>query len=270
MKVKRKHCLFCKNGKSFKDREHVFPKWLLEELNYKTQTQPFFETKYNEIKNFDVKSDSKLFAKFNFDNFKSPYVCDDCNGGWMSNLEGKIKPILLPLIHGQKELKDLTKQEKNLIAIWSIKTTCVIESVNFSKTSYISFDPKILKDRQTLPPGWAVFAFTHNATNTLGWFSNNVWYIEGNLTHELRTKCDGFKKTIFQLKNLILATIFIGDERLKLKTVNSVHFPIDINLNLEWISQPASPSFTSYRNVVENSSDDLMFRFLGAFSLCVI
>ncbi len=181
MKVKRNHCVFCENGKSFKGKEHVFPKWLLEELNYKTKTQPFFETEFNKIDDFKVDSESNLRAKFNFDNFRSPYVCENCNKGWMSNLEGKIKPILVPLIHGHKDLENLTKPEKLLIARWAVKTTCVIESVNFSKSSYIPFDPKVIKTRQTLPPGWAVFAFTHKATNTLGWFSNNVWFIEGIL-----------------------------------------------------------------------------------------
>lgn len=270
MKIQRKTCIFCAKGKSFKSREHVFPRWLLENLNYKNNPQPFFSTEFNTITDNFVDSTSNEFAKFNFDNFLSPYICDDCNKGWMSNLECKIKPLILPLINGEKKLEDLSKVEKRMIARWSVKTTCVIESVNFSKSSYISFDPKIIKDRQTLPPGWAVFAFTHESTNTLTWFSNNVWFIEGFLTDDLRTKCEGYKKIIFQLKNLVIATIFIGDERLKLKAVKKTHYPIDINLNYEWVTKPVAPSFNSYKGVIENSSDDLMFRFLGAFSLSII
>lgn len=270
MKVKRKHCIFCENGKSFKKKEHVFPDWLLEELNYKTKTQPFFETQFNKITDFEVDSVSKLRANFNFDNFRSPYVCDDCNGGWMCNLEGKIKPILVPPIHEHRGLETLTKSEKLLIARWAVKTTCVIKSVNFFKLSNFSFDPKVIRNRQTLPPGWAVFAFTHKPTSTISWYSNNVCCIEGILTDELQAKVEESRKTIFQLKNLVIATIFIGSENLKLKAVNSIHFPIDINLNYEWVSEPASPSFTSFKNVVKNSSDDVMFKSLGALSLRVI
>lgn len=270
MKVKRKNCIFCKNGESFKKKEHIFPKWISEELNYKTQPQPFFETKFKEIKDIEIKSDSRMFAKFNFNNFLSPYICDDCNGGWMCNLEGTLKPILVPLIEGVKNLEVLSKSEKLLIARWAVKTACVIESVNFTESSNFSFDPKLIRERQTLPPGWAVFAFIHNATNTLTWFSNNVWFVEGNLTDELRIKVEDCRKTIFQFKDLVIATIYIGDERLKLKAVSSTHFPIEINLNYQWTSQPATPSFTTYKNVEKDSTDDLMFRFLGSFSLCIV
>ncbi len=270
MKTENNNCIFCKKEMSKIGKEHIVSDWILKYLNYKIQAQPFFETQFKEINTFNVESESKLHKEISFNKFLSPYICHDCNTGWMSKIESKIALILKPIIAGNKELVTLTKSEKLLIARWAIKTTCVIESINFSELSNFSFDSQILKDRQTMPPGWAVFAFTHQATSTIGWLSNNVWFIEGILSDELKVKAEECKKTIFQLKNLIIATIYIGDARLKLKAVKPIHFPINVNLNYEWVLQPTSPSFTTYKNVEKDSSDDLMFRFLGAFSLCIV
>lgn len=30
------------------------------------------------------------------------HVCGDCNTGWMSRLEGRVKPILVPAVTGQQ------------------------------------------------------------------------------------------------------------------------------------------------------------------------
>ena len=271
MKIKRNLCIFCENGKSFKSKEHVFPQWILEELDFRNNVRPFSETQVKNINNSKIDFSRETKNLKNFGNYVSPFVCDDCNHGWMSNLEGKIKPILLPLINGTSSLNILSKEEKILISRWAAKTTCVIDSVNQpTNLIYLAAEPSKIRTSPNLPPGWAVFAKTHSATNPIGFVTNDFWWIEGNVSKELEEKLKQYKRTIIQLKNLILVTVFIGDIRLKLKAVKLLHFPININLNIEWLLHPAPPSFTTFQNLEKESTENLSSEFIGALSLEVL
>jgi len=271
MEIKRKQCIFCNDSKSFKSKEHVFPQWVLEELDCRNTVRPFSETQIQNVNNDQTNFDRKTKVRKNFGNHVSPFVCDDCNNGWMSRLESKTKPILLPLINGTASLGSLSKEEKILISRWAAKTTCVIDSVNQPTDSiYLAAEPTEIRVRYNLPPGWAVFARRHSATNPIGFVTNDFWWVEGNVSKEIEEKLKQYKRTIIQLKNLILATVFIGDEQLKLKAVKSFHFPININLNIEWISYPRSSSFFTFLNMEQESTENLVSEFAGALSLEVL
>ena len=51
---------------------------------------------------------------------KTKEVCQGCNNGWMSKLEAKVKPILTPLVDGEKVA--LSADDQQLLALWAIKT----------------------------------------------------------------------------------------------------------------------------------------------------
>ncbi|WP_417220935.1 hypothetical protein [Arthrobacter sp.] len=52
-------------------------------------------------------------------------VCGDCNGGWLSNLEEDVAPILKPLMSG--ESKHMKTAERVLLARWAMKTAFMVE-----------------------------------------------------------------------------------------------------------------------------------------------
>lgn len=194
MEIRRKQCIFCSNGKSFKSKEHVFPQWVLEELNLRNTVRPFSETSLQNINDTQPIFDRKTKAKKNFGNYVSPFVCDDCNLGWMSRLEAKAKPVLLPLIHGTGSLDTLSKEEKVLISRWAAKTACVIDSVNQpTDLIYLAAESAEIRTRYNLPPGWAVFAKTHSATNPIGFVTNDSWWVEGYVPKELEEKLKQYK-----------------------------------------------------------------------------
>ncbi len=271
MNVKKKQCIFCTNGKSFKSKEHVFPQWVLEELDFRNIVQPFSETQIKIKNGLEFETDRKIEHYKNYGNYVSPFVCDDCNHGWMCVLEGKIKPVILPLINGTATLDELSKEQKILISRWAVKTACVIESLNKSVNSTgLAAEPSAIRTKYNLPPGWAVFAKTHKATLPIGFVSNDIWWVEGDVSNELEEKLKQYKKTVIQLKDLILVTVFIGDSRLKLQVVKSFHFPININLNIGWLSKPAPPIFNTFLGVKQESTENLLSEFVGAISLEVI
>lgn len=52
-------------------------------------------------------------------------VCAICNGGWMSDLEAQVSPLLMP---DQLDGRPLTHAEQTLLAVWSMKTTLVLNA----------------------------------------------------------------------------------------------------------------------------------------------
>jgi hypothetical protein len=188
----------------------------------------------------------------------------------MCNLEGKVKPILLPLIHGTGSLHNLSDTDKTLISRWAVKTSCVMDSVNPSgKPSLIEAIPNEIRQMSTLPKGWAVFAKIHNATEPIGYLSNDYWWVEGEVSKKLREDLKGYRKTLIQIKNLILVTVFLGEAELLLKAVKSIHYPLDININIKWITEPDSSYYVGFKHSLDDSTVNIMARLGGALSLQV-
>lgn len=89
MNKTKKRCIFC--GEAGGSREDAFPIWLSKATGFKgSPSIPFV---YNEENEFEVKGSwrdsGKLITKS---------ICHSCNTGWMSQLEGKISPLLKPLV----------------------------------------------------------------------------------------------------------------------------------------------------------------------------
>lgn len=55
-------------------------------------------------------------------------VCVSCNNGWMSDLENETKPLLEPMMRGERTLLDLATQAR--LTLWLVKTAMVLEAVD--------------------------------------------------------------------------------------------------------------------------------------------
>jgi hypothetical protein len=53
-------------------------------------------------------------------------VCDQCNNGWMSDLEGSVKPFVGAMIHDIA--LTLTIEHQKLIAVWTTKMAMVLKA----------------------------------------------------------------------------------------------------------------------------------------------
>jgi hypothetical protein len=69
-------------------------------------------------------------------------VCSACNSGWLSELEGAVKPVLQPLILG--EARRLPDDDQALIAAWTCKTALV---------SLLQHSQDDRRDGYGVPPG---------------------------------------------------------------------------------------------------------------------
>src|ERR1700742_2428273 len=93
-------CIFClKPGTT---NEHLFPDWL-RVLFPRTPK----DTTTRGVTQWGQDKLGKLYAmpartihKGHSGVTKIPYVCAGCNNGWMSRLENRARPFLMPLIQG--------------------------------------------------------------------------------------------------------------------------------------------------------------------------
>ena len=106
-------CAFCGSTKRPRGREHVFADWLnsigLEAGQVEVHTGWL----------------NRVARRWTTEGFTATVraVCDDCNHGWLSQLEAAAKPVLTPLILGQP--MELSVDDQRLIATWSCKTALV-------------------------------------------------------------------------------------------------------------------------------------------------
>src|SRR5437879_1861752 len=101
-------------------REDVVPKWLQPHLE-----MPGIQLSHRELK----EGRERPVREHSLKKFIFRAVCARCNSGWMSNLECEAKPVLLPLIQGNRLLSSLTSNEKLLLARWTFKTAFMILGV---------------------------------------------------------------------------------------------------------------------------------------------
>jgi hypothetical protein len=104
-----KKCLFCPNPAD--SAEHIWSDWILRDLK---PTQPI-----------QIKI-GKAEAKWS-DNpeVRIKCVCEKCNNGWMSDIEGENKPHMLAMMNGKPVL--LTPMQQKLLARWAILKAMILD-----------------------------------------------------------------------------------------------------------------------------------------------
>jgi hypothetical protein len=113
-------CLACGSTSSPASKEHVFAAWLLSFLNAKSVSMGLFR------RNTDGSSEPHRQA-IALDSFRLNRLCENCNNGWMSRLEERVKPLVIALMTGGAKLESLDIEQRQLLARWAGKTA-IIES----------------------------------------------------------------------------------------------------------------------------------------------
>lgn len=115
-------------GRESSSAEDVLPTWLRKYLDVVTHEPG----RYFEIRHFvrdpliperleieRVETEKSLFIR------TYETVCGQCNREWMSQIQEKAKPILVPIIEGER--KPLGIHTRQLIAVWSTMTAIMME-----------------------------------------------------------------------------------------------------------------------------------------------
>ena len=99
--------------------EHVWPQWVRETL-YANATSFDHEVKLRD-------EEPRIWPAIGID-VQVKTVCSGCNSGWMAELEGRAKKILVPMAEGQYRV--LQGIELELLALWALKTALMFKCVD--------------------------------------------------------------------------------------------------------------------------------------------
>lgn len=113
-------CIYCDNEGTSK--EHVWPRWIrkhastvmkISPANFQTYSATSEDIGQEPITNLVKKGNSRLSLTIG-------HPCEDCNTGWMHDLEDAAIPIVKPMIEGKKTR--LSETEVRILRAWATKT----------------------------------------------------------------------------------------------------------------------------------------------------
>jgi hypothetical protein len=126
----RRACVFCGRTDQKISGEHVWPAWLGELL-----VEQLAQTSWVITRNGATRTTSAFDARVSV-------VCKPCNEGWMSNLEGRVRPILTPMILGESPALPLSASDQETLAFWAVKSALVADHFAPART----FWPELFRD----------------------------------------------------------------------------------------------------------------------------
>jgi hypothetical protein len=207
---KQRACLFCGvDLKGVRSQEHVFPQWLLDELDVrakKISAVHVFQPE-GEDKDAEVLSTRPL----TYENLREGRICAKCNNGWMSDLEQGCQGILRDMMHSRRLPEQLSEKECLLVARWAVKTAFVVNSSANYTIKVPEQQLKQLRERSDdLPWGIVVVATTSSFFNS-GWMQSTRWQLcaPDNLTKRIASLMDTRTyKIAIQFGHMVLVVVW--------------------------------------------------------------
>jgi hypothetical protein len=165
-------CLFCdRSGAGILSNEHVIPRWLLDHLDLPEDDKLFQGV--SSSKTNELITSPRIHSSFNF---VQGHVCQECNNGWMSRLEVLAKPLLVPLIDGQRKIEELSASESAIIAKWTTKTAYMHSLTSALKQPVVSDHVRALNGDDGVPLSEvAVFGMLSDFKKQTGYFLARYW-----------------------------------------------------------------------------------------------
>lgn len=166
-------CIFCEaRGLS---KEHILPDWLKELLSKTPNIRHTFGVVGASIVTGIPKLE-RHSRQGHSGTVKVRVVCQACNNGWLSVLEGHAKPILISLIRGEK--CRLGPDDLNILSTWAAKTAMTAEYKQPRPDGTTQEERAFLKQKKRPPPHWLVWVAAYDGT---GWDDLTLFQSRGNL-----------------------------------------------------------------------------------------
>jgi hypothetical protein len=231
-------CIFCqREGTS---REHAWPKWLLSSIG---SCDPLSRT------------EALLGPKSPSVTWTGPEVtvncvCSDCNNGWMSNLEGQVKPIVGSLLHDLA--LSLDSKQQSVLSLWSVKTAMVFEGTNRSRDWFYSGEERqLLASSGIIPACTTAWIGRHAQSNIL---CGEARQLHENISRNANPLAVGHAVT-FVIRRLVIQVLTL---RLKPECESAAEIRLDLSpgpwdslLSLIWPPEATVvkwPPVTSFDN----------------------
>jgi hypothetical protein len=161
----QRFCIFC--GRPGLTKEHIWADWL---KSYIKKDEPsheefsiFFPTPgpTNETETKKRSGDVRRRTV--------KIVCGPCNGGWMSRLQERTKPILLPLLEGQAAT--LSPAQQRTLTAWAAMVIMVGNYMKHETQVSSTQEREWLRLKEEPPENWQLW-IANLATDAHAWVSN--------------------------------------------------------------------------------------------------
>lgn len=223
--VSQRACVWCGHRLAgSRAKEHVVPDWLLRHLNVGSET---VEATIAATADENVVS----VRRHMLDAMREGRVCEECNCGWMSDLEQAAKPVLVPVIDGRRSVLTLSASERRLVARWAAKTAFMLNSSSDQSDMgmHVPDDHFTLlrTHPDALPSGVGVFTAHGPGSRDFSWVQENKWPqffvtpIEDDRRHIARAYKIGL-----QFRRLLLCVAFWPHAEWTFVVASGVHVPL--------------------------------------------
>lgn len=148
-------CIFCSSSPV--TAEHVWPSWLVDRFpRTKIRVRRWTASEILDYPAISIVTRVRA-------------VCATCNNGWMSELENSAKPVLVPLVDGER--MTLAADQQTIAAIWAVKTSMVFEHTLGPSAAYWTPDERSrFADTPYLIPGETLVRIAGYAGTQLAYF----------------------------------------------------------------------------------------------------
>ena len=156
----RRKCIFCDGARKI-SKEHLFGLWLRELFpRDEHTTHKSIYTAWLDESGSHTPAEKRDQRQGHVGSKSLKVACRQCNDGWLSQLETRVRPVLTPLITGENH--NLLEDEQTLLATWAAKTAMVAE--HFRPIDHgISQDERTwLIDKLTPPAKWFIWIAAYN------------------------------------------------------------------------------------------------------------
>lgn len=168
MTTRRGGCVFC-GGRPL-SKEHVLPRWLRDHLDYLTETQVWAtdsEGVLTSVDSIPIPPGERVVKA----------VCVRCNSGWMAQLEGDVRPALVPLIRGRRRT---TRLQAAMVARWAMKTAMMVQQINQGGSTYSANAYRAFSARSAMPEHASVYAASMDEDGVSVFNSStSIWSVDG-------------------------------------------------------------------------------------------
>jgi len=164
-----KKCIFC-GSRGKKSKEHIWSEWMhdyLPRMGNGYHISEVHTSKWNEhLGSTKSKRQGHLSTK------KIRVVCESYNSGWMSVLESKVKPILIPIF--KNKTFEISNGEKVTLAKW-IAMKAIVGEHSEENTHVTPFtDRTKLKDFGEIPSYFCIYIGVHSEKFDSAWLRTSL------------------------------------------------------------------------------------------------
>ena len=148
----RAQCIYCGSYENM-SREHIWADWLREYVPREMERHSGITiTVESDISKSTAKKDKR---EGDFHARKLRIACRPCNSGWMSQLQEKAKPHLIPMLTGSSA--SFYRAEQTILAAWITMFVMTAEHLDTDGGVITQKERTWLKNRQRPPANWRIW-----------------------------------------------------------------------------------------------------------------